>query len=110
MKINPIHGADLAQFCLQQIESDEREVDVGGPETLSINQIAKVAFEVQQKRVAITSIPDSVRRMLIWFMAKLPDRYAGGAEFFLTMLGSDSVAPSYGKQTLAKHYARLTKP
>lgn len=109
MKINPIHGADLAQFCLQQIESDEREVDVGGPEALSINQIAQVAFEAQQKQVAITSIPDSVRRMLIWLMAKLPDRYAGGAEFFLTMLGSDSVAPKYGTRTLAEHFAQCNQ-
>ncbi|MBM7035399.1 SDR family oxidoreductase [Vibrio ulleungensis] len=106
MKMNPIDGEDLAQFCLSQIESDEHQCDIGGPQVLTVNEIAELAFKTQNKAPTITSIPDVVRRGSIALMGKLPEKWGGPAEFFLTMLGQDSVAPHFGKHTIEQHFKR----
>ncbi|MEZ8823106.1 SDR family oxidoreductase [Vibrio amylolyticus] len=107
MKMNPIDGEDLAKFCLAKIDSDEEEFDVGGPEVLTLNQIAHLAFESQGKLVSIRSVPDVFRRILLGCIKKIPEKWAGPAEFFLTMLGSDAIAPCYGERKLGEHFSAL---
>ena len=46
LRANPIHGGDLANRCIDAISGKENEIRVGGPETLSQNEIAAVAFDV----------------------------------------------------------------
>lgn len=46
LKTNPIHGEDLAVVCVDAINKPEQEIKIGGPETLTHNEIAAVAFEV----------------------------------------------------------------
>jgi len=43
---NPIHGADLAGRCVDAIEGDQREIEVGGPETMTWAEVARLAFRV----------------------------------------------------------------
>ncbi|USD68045.1 SDR family oxidoreductase [Vibrio sp. SCSIO 43136] len=107
MQMNPIHGQDLAQFCIEQIGTDQRELDVGGPEVLSLQQIAHLAFQAQNISPAIRTLPDGFRRLLLKIIPVLPEKWVGPAEFFLTMIGSNAVAPLYGKITLAEHFADL---
>ncbi len=45
LKSNPIHGEDLAKICVNQINSNDTELNVGGPEILTQNQIAEIAFK-----------------------------------------------------------------
>lgn len=107
-KVNPIDGEDLAQFCLEAIDSAEHELETGGPEVLSVKQIALSAFHAQKKPVKITSLPDWVRRVALVVVKRLPEKWGGPAEFFLTMIGQDTVAPFYGRHRLADHYAMLS--
>ncbi len=46
LKANPIHGEDLATVCVDAIEKSDREIEVGGPEILTQNEIAVTAFDV----------------------------------------------------------------
>ena len=46
-KTNPIHGEDLAAICIRAIDGTALEITAGGPETLTYNQIATIAFEVR---------------------------------------------------------------
>ncbi|MCL1076134.1 SDR family oxidoreductase [Shewanella dokdonensis] len=107
VRLNPIHGRDLAQFCLAAIPRTEQELDVGGPEVLSIEQIAQLAFRALNKPEHIVKLPDWVRRMVLWIVARLPDRWGGPAEFFLTAMSQDAVAPAYGELRLGDHYAHM---
>ncbi|MCG9682746.1 SDR family oxidoreductase [Vibrio sp. Isolate23] len=104
MRMNPIDGEDLASFCLSQLDSDQNEYDIGGPEVLSINELARLAFQVQNKPVSIVSVPDIVRRALLWFFPHLPENWVGPPEFFLTVLGRDAIAPCYGNKTIRDHF------
>ena len=45
LKTNPIHGEDLAAVCVEAIDKSDQEIKVGGPETLTHNEIATLAFE-----------------------------------------------------------------
>jgi len=44
-KINPIHGEDLAKVCFDAVLMDEPEIEVGGPDILTQNQIAGLALQ-----------------------------------------------------------------
>ncbi|NOJ26179.1 SDR family oxidoreductase [Vibrio coralliilyticus] len=107
MKLNPIHGEDLATFCLEAIPSNQKELDVGGPEILTTTEIAQLAFEAQCKNGRIVRLPDCLRRVILRLMNHLPEKWGGPAEFFLTVMGKDSIAPVYGEHKIRDHYAAL---
>ncbi|NRF64243.1 SDR family oxidoreductase [Vibrio coralliilyticus] len=107
MKLNPIHGEDLAEFCIKSIQSNMKELDVGGPEVLTTTQIAQFAFEVQHKDESIVRLPDYLRRVALCLVERLPEKWGGATEFFLTVMGNDSIAPTYGKHKLSDYYAEL---
>ena len=44
-RVNPIHGADLAVACVDAVEGDASEIDVGGPQTFTWKEVAALAFE-----------------------------------------------------------------
>lgn len=61
-QLNPIHGADLAAVCVKGLIAKEKEIDVGGPVTQSLEQIARLAFKLQKKPAHITALPPALTR------------------------------------------------
>jgi uncharacterized protein YbjT (DUF2867 family) len=108
-RVNPIHGADLAVACADAIEANAAAIDVGGPEVMTWNQAAAVAFEACGRPAKITHVPD----WLMWpivRLVRLVNRHQGELlAFFTTMATRDVVAPATGSHTLAGHYAELTQ-
>ncbi len=106
-RVNPIHGADLAVVCAEAIEGEERETDVGGPETMTWNQVAELACSVLGRPVKVTHIP----RWLMWTvvgMVRFFNRHQGELiAFFTTMATGDAVAPARGSKTLEAYYRLL---
>jgi len=109
-RLNPIHGADLARVIVEIIKGDIKttELNIGGPDILSHKQIAQLAFNAiagLEKKPKVVLLPDWMRRatirLLRWFT---PLSVHGPAEFFLTLMGDDYVAPKYGKIRLEKHF------
>jgi uncharacterized protein YbjT (DUF2867 family) len=109
LRLNPIHGKDLANYCLQAIVRQERELDIGGPEILSLNQIAALAFQAQGKRIKITYLPDWLRKISLFIAAKLPEKLTGSAEFFLNTMAEDMLAPTYGQHHLKTFYEQMSQ-
>ncbi|OED62090.1 NAD-dependent dehydratase [Vibrio tasmaniensis ZS-17] len=109
VRLNPIHGADLAGFILASMPNDEKELDVGGPEILSATQIAEFAFQSQGKMARITYIPDWVRKLALSVIRRLPENRVGPAEFFLSAMEGDAIAPCVGKYHLSDHFSQLNK-
>ena len=109
VRLNPIHGADLAGFILASLPNDEKELDVGGPEILSATQIAEFAFQSQGKMARITYIPDWVRKLALSVIRRLPENRVGPAEFFLSAMEGDAIAPCVGKHHLSDHFSLLNK-
>lgn len=108
LKTNPIHGEDLAVVCVDAIDKPDQEIKVGGPETLTHNEIAATAFEVLKIKPKITHIPDWVRVAILKIIRFfLGSKVHGPIEFFMTVMAIDMVAPEFGKHTLKEHFTDL---
>ena len=106
-RVNPIHGADLAVSCADAIDGDQREIEVGGPETLTWREVAALAFRVLDRPARVSAVPE----WLTWAVVRLVrlfNRHQGELlAFFTTMATTDVVAPSTGTRTLEAHYREL---
>ena len=107
--MNPIHGEDLAEVCVAQLESAEKEVNVGGAEVFTHTEIARLAFEVLHKPVKISYSPDWLRRFILKIGKYLiPKSVYGTIEFVFTVMAMDSVTPlKVGKHRLKAHFEEI---
>jgi uncharacterized protein YbjT (DUF2867 family) len=100
-RINPIHGEDLAEVCVSALDGEEKEIEVGGPDVLTHNEILAIAFESLGKPVKISRIPIWLRNMILATLRLFTSvKTYGPLEFFMTVLAMDMVAPTYGKHSL----------
>ncbi len=110
LQSNPIHGEDLAKECVNQIYSNDKELDIGGPEILTQEEIANMAFQAIGKKSKITYIPDWIRKLALKVGKIFVSKQTFGAfEFFLTVMGMEMIAPKYGKHTLKKYFEELSR-
>lgn len=107
-KTNPIHGEDLAAVCVDAIDGLDRLIKVGGPDSLTYNEIAKIAFEVVGTKPKITRIPNWVRAIILKLVRIFANsKFYGPIEFFLTVTAIDMLAPEHGTHRLKDHFAML---
>ncbi|MDT0607060.1 SDR family oxidoreductase [Croceitalea rosinachiae] len=103
--MNPIHGADLAEIILNMIDEPANECSVGGPDVLTQNEIAELAFDAQGRAPNIWHLPDWVRRFSLWSVRTFTSvETYGPIEFFLTLMANDNVAMRYGTHKLRDFY------
>ena len=106
-KGNPIHGADLARFMVEHLESDEKEFDVGGPDLMSQNEIAEVAFQATGKSPKIVHVPVWIRDIVLGLIRIFSgQKVYGPFEFFMTVMTKDMIAPSFGDHHLSDYYLK----
>ena len=96
-KLNPIHGEDLAKVIIDAIDQSNVEIEVGGPDILSQNEIAEMALNAHGKAIKIRHLPDWVRKITITLVRTFTSsKTYGPIEFFLSMMGQDNIAPRHG--------------
>lgn len=111
LRANPIHGEDLAVVCVNAIDRSDKEIEIGGPETITQNEIASIAFDVLGNKPKITHIPDWVRATILKLVRLLTgSKVYGPVEFFMTVMAMDMLAPEYGKHTLKEYFTILNNP
>ena len=104
-RMNPIHGADLAEVCVNAINAEEKTIEVGGPEVFTHNQIIELAFSILNKQIKVSYMPEWIRKMILWFARTFTSsKTYGPMEFFFTVLSMDMVAPKYGTHTLRAYF------
>jgi uncharacterized protein YbjT (DUF2867 family) len=100
-KMNPIHGEDLAEVCVNAAAGDEKEINVGGPDVLTHNKIVAIAFDSLNKKIKISRIPIWLRNFILVTLRLFTSvKFYGPIEFFMTVLAIDMIAPKYGKYHL----------
>lgn len=104
-RINPIDGADVATAAVDALDAATNEVELGGPEILTHEEIATAAFRASGTPPRIMHIPTWVitagLTLLRWVT---PLRVHGVIEFPLTVLTHDVLSPAVGRHRLADHY------
>lgn len=104
-RLNPIHGADLAEVCVDCIENKITELNIGGPKVFTQNELAELALKAWGNKVKIVHLPDWIRRAIIFIMRSFTSsKTYGPIEFFLTMMATDSVASEYGQRQLKNFF------
>lgn len=108
LKMNPIHGADLAEVCVNAINVDEKTIEVGGPEVFTHKKIVELAFNTFNKKVKVNYMPEWVRKKILWFARTLTSsKTYGPMEFFFTVLAMDMVAPKHGEHKLSDFFNEM---
>ncbi len=104
-RLNPIHGADLANAILDELDRANTDLDVGGPDIFTQEEIGQLALAALSKPEKITHLPDWTRKLMLFFLRTFTSqKYYGPYEFFLTMMAYDQVAPRYGERRLRNHF------
>ncbi|MEO7586678.1 MAG: NAD(P)H-binding protein [Arachnia sp.] len=107
--VAPIHGADLARFCVDRMGDEDGSWDVGGPDVLTYPDMARLAFEALGKRPRLVRIPDPAIAATVWMASRLGERSASLAQFFAEGLTHDAVGERFGTHHLADYF-RATAP
>ncbi|MCE8546027.1 SDR family oxidoreductase [Ruegeria pomeroyi] len=109
LKINPIHGADLASAIFEAVDRKEAWLDVGGPDVLTHCELAKLSFDTLGAQNRVTFLPDIFRRIALRLLPRFaPHHVAGPAQFFLTAFGMNMAGNPVGTRHLADHFRDLT--
>ena len=104
-QVNPIHGADVAAYCLDKVESgQEGSYDIGGPEVLSWREVAQYAFEAVGRPAKITVIPPRLADGVMKGIGLIKPRVADTLSFMLWGLTHDCVGETTGTHRLLDFY------
>ena len=107
-RTNPIHGTDLAKAIVEQIDQPSGELPIGGPQTLTHNDIARLAFAAAGKPVTITYIPNWLRQTALLLLRKTTSvQTYGPMEFFMTVMAANMLAPECGEKSLESYFNQL---
>ncbi len=106
-RLNPIHGADLAKVCVEAINVRQNEIAVGGPETYTHNEIARLAFSVFGKRPKITRLPAWPVNAVVKAMRPFSERHYSLAAFFTSAMQMNFAAPEMGTHKLNDFYREI---
>ena len=101
LKLNPIHGKDLANEVVKAIGQDKKEINIGGPDLLSHNEIAELALKAYKKPIKVIHLPDWIRKLTLWSVRTFTSlKTYGPIEFFMTTMVMDMEAPQFGNHQL----------
>ncbi len=104
-KINPIHGADLAEFCVNALKKPDKEMDVGGPEMFTFQDIAELAFKIINKKTRISKLPMWMIRMILPIMRTFTSsKTYGPIEFMMSIMTMDVIGQLYGRERLSDFF------
>ncbi len=108
-RTNPVHPLDVAELCVDCLNSGPLEISIGGPEILSRRQIVEKAFEAVGRQPRIWSVPAGIMRFGGKVCGLTNPRKAELLEFAAAVSVSDGVAPAAGRRYLLDYFREFTK-
>ena len=110
LKLNPIHGKDLAKEVVNAINQEKKEINIGGPDLLSQNEIAELALKAYGKKIKIVHLPDWIRKFALWCVRTFTSsKTYGSIEFFMTTMVMDMTGPLFGEEKLVNFFNNEAK-
>ena len=109
IRVNPIHGADLAEFCATRLLSGETGAwNVGGPEIFTWRELADYAFQALGRPAKVTRVPSAVLSPLVGALGVFNPRRADMMRFVSWSMLHDCVGEPTGTHRLLDFYHRHT--
>lgn len=134
VQMNPIHGEDLARVCVDVLcRTDmsardirghgvgapasamssgyrQRTIAVGGPEILSHDDIARLAFVALNRPTRITHLPRWLARTIAWLARLLlPEARSGPVDFLMHALTVNAVGERVGSRRVGDFFQELVE-
>ncbi len=103
-KSNPIHEADLAQVCLEAIESGAQDLPCGGPEVLTRAQMNSLACAAVGKPDKSMKAPLWGLKMAAYCATPFQPRMGQLLEFVASLSENDLVAPVRGTRKIGDYF------
>ncbi len=100
---NPIHEADLALACVEAIESESPEIEVGGPEIFTRREEVELAFAAVERKTRVLQIPQPLFKAALPLIRLGDHRCGEMLEFLASISRTDLVAPQYGTKLLGDY-------
>ncbi|GAB3621543.1 SDR family oxidoreductase [Glutamicibacter endophyticus] len=110
VRLSPIHGADLAKYCVARLPHGAGTWDVGGPEALSFREILRLASDAVGKKPSYVGVPMSLASSALWAADRIGPRIGSLTRFFLEGMQQDSVGEPFGSRTLRDYFVSLADP
>lgn len=110
MRINPIHGADLAAYIADRVEQGETgRWDVGGPDVFTWAELVKLAADTVGCRAHIVRIPAGVIDPMLRVLSVPAPDTADTARFTTWSMRHDTVGIRTGYHHLADFYQAISQ-
>lgn len=108
-RLNPIHGADLAQAIADAASTDVDEIEVGGPDTFTQLEIGRLAFEALNRPPRFTHLPSWLVDTALAAVKPLSSRWWNIGSFMAAAGRRDMVAPATGSRHLFDFFQQLAR-
>jgi len=108
-RINPIHGADLAQVVAEIARADDPapEVAAGGPEVFTQRVIGELAFQVLDRPPRFGHVPPALVRVVASLIRPFNRNASALARMFALLGERDAGGPRHGDHRLEDFFRRL---
>lgn len=106
VRINPIHGADLAVEVANRLEANQQgRWKVGGPDVFTWQELANLAGKTIGRKAMISKVPAWLFHLLLWTTDRLAPRKADIIRFLAWNMTNDAVGTQTGTHHLADFWA-----
>lgn len=103
-RTNPIHESDVARACLEALETNERQLVVGGPEVFTRARLAELAFDALSRPPRVVRVPGwVVQTAVAGPLGWANPRLAALVRFGVAVSATDVIAPAYGTRRLGDY-------
>ncbi|WP_445446319.1 SDR family oxidoreductase [Corynebacterium durum] len=110
IRLNPIHGADLAAYTVDQLEqATVGSFDIGGPDILTWKELATTAFQAVGKKPRIVKVPGWTLPPVLGSVGLFNSRLADTIRFATWSMQHDCVAPTTGNHHIADFYREYAR-
>lgn len=99
-RISPIDVADLADAIVSNLHRRNEAIDIGGPENLTWNEIARICFTTVGKRTRIIHLPRAILRLMLTVTKPFSPTKYGVLSFVGHIQTQDTTAPNVGTRSL----------
>ena len=109
-RINPIHPADLAvevARCIEDASARNATYGIGGPDTFSYNEIARLAFDALGMKPHVSHLPPWIIGAASRALGPFNPTGAGFLRFFGWVMTNDMVGAPVGQVHLSDFFAQL---
>lgn len=104
-RTNPVHPADVADACVEALSTGAASIDIGGPDIMTREDIAVLAFNARGRTPRIAHVPPGLMLAAAGCIRPLHPRIGQLLQFAVNVSTTDCVAPPRGRQRLADYFA-----